>query len=145
MLLLSLQKVLSDGDHHGAAAERTLAPRSVVMACGEAQAICSFALEIELNENSWFIAHHPGVMTGVNRHDLRGGEFESAAIRIMDVDLAASEEAHVSVHTQVSTHNSFHVGGPAEASWIDNALHAGGAHPDDIEADATDFAIVGVF
>jgi hypothetical protein len=111
---------------------------------GEAQAIRGLALEIKLNENGGLIAHDPGVMTGVNRNHLRGGEFESAAIRVTDVDLATGKEAHVSMHAEISAYKGFHVGGPAEAGWIDSALHAGGAYADDIEPDTADFAGIGV-
>jgi hypothetical protein len=117
----------------------------VAVAFGKAQAIRGFALEVELDENGRPIAHDPCIMTGVNRNHLRRGEFETAAIRVMDVDLAASEEAHVSVHTELSANDGFHVSGLAEAGWIDRALHSGGAYPDYIKLDTAVLAVIGIF
>jgi len=112
---------------------------------GEAQAIRGFSLEIKLNENGRRIAHNPGVMPGSNRNHLRGHEFENAAIRVMNVDLTASEEAHVSVHTELSAHNELHMSGPPEARRIDSTLYAGSADAHDIETDAADFSAIRVF
>jgi hypothetical protein len=62
----------------------------------------------------------------------------------VNVDMAASEEAHVAVHTEVATADRSHLGGPAESGPIDHALDATGTSSGYVQLNAADFTVFGV-
>src|SRR6185436_10636357 len=59
------------------------------------------------------------------------------------MDLAASEESHVGMHTEIATDNRFHLSGPAESGRIDHTLDTTGARSGNVQLDAADFAMFG--
>jgi ABC-2 type transport system ATP-binding protein len=108
-------------------------------------ALSSLALEVEFDQHGGLIPHHPPVMAGLDGHHLRSGELQSAAVRILNMDLAAGEKPDVCVLAQIGAHDGSHVSGPAETRRIDDTLHAAGAGSRDVQLDAGYFAVVGFF
>ena len=66
-------------------------------------------LEVEFDQHDRLPAHHPTVMTRLDRDDLWGFMFHDTPVRIFDVDFASGKEPDVGVHTQVGSDNRFHV------------------------------------
>src|SRR5262245_60590253 len=98
------------------------------------------AFEIEFNQDDRLPAHHPTVVTRIDRHDLRRLVLDDAAVGIFDVDLAAREEADVCVHAAVGADHRLHRRRPAETGRIDHALDARGAGRHHFEHHAADLA-----
>src|ERR1039457_5964784 len=82
----------------------------------------------------------PAIMTRLDNDDLRSRELDSAAVRILDVDLAAGQEPNVRVHAEIGADDRFHVFGPAKSRRVDDAFHATGASSNNINLGAADFA-----
>src|SRR4051794_29982191 len=75
------------------------------------------ALEVELDHHDRFLPHDPAVMSRVDGDDLRRSQFDDAAVRVLDVDLAMSQEPDVRVHAQIGAGHRLHVGGPVKSDW----------------------------
>lgn len=97
-------------------------------------------LEIEFDQHGGLVANHPPVVTRFDRHRLGSRELDRAAIRILNVDLAASEESDVCVHAQLGSGDRFHVRGPAKPSRVDNAFYPALAGTHDVDLNTTDLA-----
>src|ERR1019366_3374345 len=67
------------------------------------------ALEVEFDQDCSLITDNPAIMAGLDDDDLRSRELDSAAVRILDVDLAAGQEPDVRVHAEVGADDRFHV------------------------------------
>jgi len=70
------------------------------------------ALEVEFDQDRSLITDNPAIMTGLDDDDLRSRELDSAAVRILDVDLAAGQETDVRVHAEIGADDRFCVFGP---------------------------------
>jgi hypothetical protein len=79
-------------------------------------------LEVDFDQNRWFIADDPPIVAGLDGDGRRGSELLHAAVRILDVNLATHEESDMRVLAAVGLGDRFHVGGPAEARLVDDAL-----------------------
>src|ERR1017187_10248834 len=98
------------------------------------------ALEVEFDQDRSLITDNPAIMTGLDDDDLRSRKLDSAAVRILDVDLAAGQEPDVRVHAEIGADDRFHVFGPAKSRRVDDAFHATGAGSNNINLGAADFA-----
>src|ERR1035437_129128 len=98
------------------------------------------ALEVEFDQDCSLITDNPAIMTGLDDDDLRSRELDSAAVRILDVDLAAGQEPDVRVHAEIGADDRFHVLGPAKSRRVDDAFHATGAGSNSVNLGAADFA-----
>jgi hypothetical protein len=96
-------------------------------------ALSRFTFEVELDQHRRLIPHHPPVMAGLYRNHLRSGELKSAAVRVLNMDLAAGQKADVCVLAQISAHDVFHVCGPAETRRVDDTLHPAAAGTRDVK------------
>ena|SRR5438105_14303223 len=102
-----------------------------------------FSFKIKLDQYGGLVPHHPSVVSRLNDHDLRSFELHGAAVGILNVDLAASQKADVSVHTQIRAGHAFHVFGPAKSGRVDHTLYTAVARADDIELETADLAVFG--
>jgi len=98
------------------------------------------AFEVKLDQHRRLIPNDPAVMPRLDRHDLRRRALQGAAIRILDVDLASSEKAHVSVHTEIGADERLHVRGPSEAGRIHHAFDTSIPSFDALEPNASHVA-----
>src|SRR5271165_1569501 len=105
--------------------------------------LCGSALEVEFNEHSRLVAHHPSIVSRFDDHSLRSGELLPAAVGELDMDLAVSEEPDVGVHAEIAAHNRFDVSGPLETGRVNHALNPGGAGAGDVDLDSGDFLVLG--
>src|SRR5215207_5429958 len=112
---------------------------------GEAEATCRAFLPVELDEDGRLVADDPGVVAGLDRDHLRCHVVELAAVCVFAADVAAGEEAHVSVHAEVGLDVLGHVGRPAKAGRIDGALDASVRRSDGVDLGTPDLAVVGAF
>ena len=110
---------------------------------GEPEAARRSLLGVELDEDGVLVADDPGVVPGLDRHDLRGDELERAAVPVLALDVSASEEPDVRVHAALAPDGRAHVGRPAEPGRVDGPLHAAVPDPDDLDDDAADLAAIG--
>src|SRR5215471_3001597 len=101
------------------------------------------ALEVELDQHHRFLADHPPVVTRLDRDDLRRAVLHDAAVRVLDVNLTARQEADMRVHAVVGVHDGLHVGRPAEPRRVDHPLHARAARAADVEPDVPELAALG--
>src|SRR6185295_9794168 len=101
------------------------------------------AVEVKLDHDGLFVAHHPAVMTGIDGHDLRRPELALAAVRVLDVDLAPRQKPHVRVHAELGADDRLHVRGPAESRRVNHALDAAGAGARNFKPDVPDIAALG--
>ena|SRR5690242_11194685 len=99
------------------------------------------AFEVELNQHRGLVSHHPPIMPWQYLENLGSHKLQGAAVRVLNVHFAARQKADVSVHAKVGAHNLFHVRGPAKPGWINNPLHATGAHSNDIEVETAHLAV----
>ena len=79
------------------------------------EAVHGVALEVELDQDDRLLADDPAVVARLDRDDLRRLVLDDAAVGVLDVDLAAREEADVRVHAELGADDRLHVHGPAEA------------------------------
>jgi hypothetical protein len=79
-------------------------------------------------------------VTGLDDDNLRSRELDSAAVRILDVDLATGQKPDVRVHAEIGADDRFHVLRPAKSRRVDDSFHATGAGSNNINLDAADFA-----
>jgi hypothetical protein len=101
------------------------------------------ALEVEFNQYGRLFPHHPCVVPRLDRNNLWSGELQDAAVGILNMDLAASEEPHMRVHAEIAPDDRFHLSGPAESGRVDHTLDAPCARSDDVQSDAANFAALG--
>jgi hypothetical protein len=94
------------------------------------------ALEVELDDDSRPVAHDPAVVARLDGDDLGSDQFDLAAVGVLDVDLAASQEADVSVPAAFTSHGGLQVRRPAKAGGIDHPLDTRGPGADDVNRDA---------
>src|SRR5262249_25025584 len=76
---------------------------------------------------------------------LRRRELDNTSIRILDMDLAASQKSNVRVHAIFEPHSGLHMSGPAESGRINRTLNARGASANDVERNSADFPVLGIF
>src|SRR5664280_2562953 len=119
---------------------RSLLPSPVPVRLRHAELADRLALEVEFDQDRSLITDNPAIMTRLDNDDLRSRELDSAAVRILDVDLAAGQEPNVRVHAEIGADDRFHVFGPAKSQWVDDAFHATGAGSNNINLGAADFA-----
>jgi hypothetical protein len=101
-------------------------------------------LEVEFDQHGdRFPADDPAVVARVDRDDLRSSVLDDAAVRVLDVDLAAGEKPDVGVHAQIGADQRLHVHRPAESGRVDHALDARAAGAADLEPDTADRASFG--
>jgi hypothetical protein len=100
-------------------------------------------LKIEFDHHGGLGSDYPAVMPRFDRHRLRRGEFESASVGILNVDLSACEEANVRVPAEISAYDHFHVARPAESRWIDYPLYPAITRAGNVYLDASNLAVVG--
>jgi hypothetical protein len=101
------------------------------------------SLEVELDQHRRLISYYPPVVPRLDRDDRGCHKLHRAAIRVLNVDLAARQEADVGVHAEIRTDDGFHVGGPAKARRTDHTLDATGAGSSHINLGTTDLATFG--
>ena len=106
-------------------------------------ALSRLTLEVEFDQHRRLVPHYPPIMAGLNGNHLRSGELQSAAVRVLNMDLATGEKPDVCVLAQIGAHNRFHVSRPAETGRVNDTLHAAAAGARNVKLDATDFAVVG--
>src|SRR5258706_13777245 len=82
-------------------------------------------------------------MPRFDRDHLRCRELYSAAVLVLDMDLASRKEADVRVHAKIGTGDPLHVRGPAKSWRIHDALDAAVAGRNDINLYAADFSMRG--
>jgi hypothetical protein len=99
------------------------------------------SLEVELDQYGGFVSHNPAIVPRLDRDDLWSYELQSAAVCILNVDLAAGQETDVRVHAQIGSGDGLHVGGPTKPGRVDHTLHAACAGSDDVELDTADVAV----
>lgn len=104
-----------------------------------------FAFEIEFNEHGSFAAHHPAIMSGVNRENRGSRELLFATVRVFDVNLAACQESHVRVHAEIGAGGWFHMSRPAKSRLVDDALDPAIAGPDNVKLNAIQITMIGSF
>src|SRR5262249_25563480 len=73
---------------------------SVSVDGGHAGPADGVVLEVELDDDDRLFADDPAVVARLDRHNLRRLVFHDAAIGVLDVDLAASQESDVRVHAE---------------------------------------------
>src|SRR5262249_60962023 len=98
--------------------------RLMTMGVRHAETGDRIALEVELDQHDRLVADHPAIVPGLDGDDLRRAVLDDAAVGVLDVDLAAREEADVRVHAEVGADDRLHVDRPAKAGRIDHALDA---------------------
>jgi hypothetical protein len=98
------------------------------------------ALEVEFDQDCSLTTDNPAIMTGLDDDNLWSRELDSAAVRVLDVDLAAGQEPNVCVHAEIGADDRFHVFGPAKSRRVDDAFHAAGTGSNSINLCAADFA-----
>ena len=113
------------------------------MLLGEAEAARGALLRVELDEHSGLVTDDPCVVPGLDGDDLRRHVLERAAVGVLPGDVAAGEEAHVRVHAELGLDVRAHVGRPAEARRVDDALHPPVARARDVDLGTADLAVVG--
>ncbi|MGD0777861.1 MAG: hypothetical protein ABSC05_34170 [Candidatus Solibacter sp.] len=96
-------------------------------------------LEVELNQDRDLVADDPPIVRRLDHDDLWGHKLRGAAVRVLDMDLAAGQEADVGVHAKIGADDRLHVGGPAKPGRVDHALHAAGAGSRNINLGTADF------
>jgi len=97
-------------------------------------------LEVELDQNCRLVTDDPPIMSRFDGNGLWSYELKRTAIRVLNVDLAASQEPDMRVHAEICANDRLHVRGPAKTGLVDHALHAAGAGPHDIDLGTADFA-----
>src|SRR5215467_11018073 len=70
----------------------------VAMHLGEPEVARRCRFGIELDEYRCLVTDDPGVVSGLNDHDLRRDELEGAAVSVLATYVAPSQEADVRVH-----------------------------------------------
>lgn len=88
------------------------------------EAVDGVALEIDLDQYDRFPADDPTVVPRFDCHNLRRFVFDDTTVRILDVNLAASQEANVGMHAQLGADDRLHVNGPSESGRVDHPLDA---------------------
>ena len=81
-------RLFSDRRRHPARPENLL-PSPVPVRLRHPELADRLALEVEFDQDRSLITDNPAIMTGLDDDDLRSRELDSAAVRILDVDLAA--------------------------------------------------------
>jgi len=71
----------------------------VIMGFRHTQSTNRRGFKIDLNQYGRLVSHDPGIVAGGNGNYLRSRKALHATIRVLNVDAAASEEAHMRVHT----------------------------------------------
>jgi hypothetical protein len=92
-----------------------------------AQPVGRIALEVELDKYDRLLANHPAIVPGFDGDNLRGFEFDNAAVAVLDVDFAVDEEPDVGVHAEIGADDRFHVLRPSESHRIHHPLDAPGS------------------
>src|SRR4029450_8608684 len=90
-----------------------------------------------------FLANNPTIMARLDGHNLRRFVFDTAAVRVLDVDFPVCEETGVRVHAEIGADDMFHVLRPPESRWIDHSFDAGAAGGADVQAHVTAIAVGG--
>jgi hypothetical protein len=79
------------------------------MCVRHSEAADSVALEIEFDEHDGVVANDPGIVTRLDRDNLRRLVLGNAAVRVLDMNLALRQETNVRVHAELGTDERFHV------------------------------------
>src|ERR1019366_3158804 len=132
-------RLFSDRRRHPARSENQL-PSPVPVRFRHPELADRLALEVEFDQHCSFITNDPPIVTGLDDDNLRSRELDSAAVRILNVDLAAGQEPDVRVHAEIGTDDRFHVFGPAKSRRVDDAFHSTGAGSNNINLGAADLA-----
>lgn len=119
------------------------APLGVAMRLRDSETLRRVLFEIELDHDGGLIAHHPAIVTRLDRHDLRGGKFDDTTILVLDVDLTLRQKSHVCVLTEPTADDRLHILGPAKTRRIDHSLHAARARADNVDIYTGDGAVLG--
>ena len=82
-------RLFSDRRRHPAR-PKNLLPSPVPVRLRHPELADRLALEVEFDQYRSLITDNPAIMTGLDDHDLRSRELDSAAVCILDVDLAAA-------------------------------------------------------
>src|SRR5437016_3813077 len=105
------------------------------------QAAGGVPFKIKFDHHRGLVTHNPPVVTRLDGDDLWRGELQSAAVRVLNVDLAGSQESDMRVHAEIRAHDGFHVPGPAKSGRVDHPFDATGTGPDDIDLNPGDVAV----
>src|ERR1019366_6104386 len=132
-------RLFSERRRHFARPENLL-PSPVPVRSRHSELADRLALGVEFDQDRSLITDNPAIMTGLDDDDPRSRELDSAAVRILDVDLAAGQEPDVRVHAEIGADDRFHVFGPAKSRRVDDAFHATGAGSNNINLADADFA-----
>src|SRR3954451_17554114 len=74
---------------------------AVRMARRHPEPVDGVPLEVELDQHHRLLADHPAVVPRFDRDNLRRLVLDDAAVGVLDVNLAAREEADVRVHAEI--------------------------------------------
>src|ERR1019366_2110955 len=116
-------RLFSDRRRHPARPENLL-PSPVPVRLRHPELADRLALEVEFDQDRSLITDNPAIMTGLDDDNLGRRELDSAAVRILDVDLVAGQEPDVRLHAEIGADDRFHVFGPAKSRRVDDAFHA---------------------
>jgi hypothetical protein len=102
-----------------------------------------FAFEVKFNQDGRLVPYHPRVVPRFDRDRLWSGVLHDAAVCVLDMDLAASEEPHVRMHAEIGARDRFHSSGPTESGRVHDSLDTAGAGSGDVHLDAANFSMLG--
>ena len=86
------------------------------------EAARSVAFKIEFDHDGRLVAHHPSIVPRLNSYNLRRGELQQAAVGVLNMDLAARQEADMRVPAEIGSGHRLHVNGPTEPRRVDSPL-----------------------
>src|ERR1700688_4938533 len=99
------------------------------------------ALEVKFNKHGRLVSDDPRIMFRLDSYDLWSLQFHGAAVRILNMDLAAGQKAHMCVYAEIGADDRFNVTGPAKTDGVDHPLDPGRADANCIDLNTADFAV----
>lgn len=117
-------------------------PLIVAMRLRDSKTLSRVFFEIEFDHHGGLVTHHPAVVTRLDRHGLRRGEFDNAPVLVLNVDLSVRQKSNVRVLTEATADDRLHVRGPAKARRIDHAFDAARARANNVDVYTRDRAVL---
>jgi len=109
------------------------------------EALNGIAFEVEFDQDRRLVAHYPAVMPRFDRDHLGSLEFHHASVRVLDVNLPASQKPDVGVLAQIGSHERLYVRRPPESGRINDPLHPALSGAYGLNRDAPKLAALGSF
>lgn len=116
-------------------------PSRVPMGVGDSKTRGGLVLEIKLDHHGGFAAHNPSIMTRLDRHRLRRGEFHYATILVLDMNLPMGQKSDVRVLAEAASDDRLHVRGPTKAGRIDEPFYSPRSSRNNVHFNAGDDAV----